>query len=133
MGEMKENWKLTNLELFKEENGEFCEYFLKAEYEVDTEYVKKKITIPRMKLNVKNEPFIDRLHASMNLIPQCYIDLGFGVLECIPNKRGTCYTETVLETRPRKMTLEEVEKKLGYPIEIVSEKSKKGRKWEDMV
>ena len=133
INERNESWKLTNIELFKERNDDFDEYLLKAEYEVDTGYVKKKITIPRMKLNVKNEPFIDRLHASMNLIPQCYVDLGFGVLECIPNERGICYTETVLEMRPRKMTLEEVEKKFGYPIEIVSEKSKRGRKWEDMV
>lgn len=133
MGEIKENWKLTNLELFKEENGEFCEYFLKAEYEVDTEYVKKKITIPRMKINVRSNPLFDHRYGLRDIAPICYVDLGFGQLNCIPDSHGTCFTETILETRPRKMTLEEIEKKLGCPIELVSEKSKRGRKWEDMV
>ena len=112
MGKIKENWKLTNLELFKERKDDFDEYFLKAEYEVDTGYVKKKIDIARMKLNIRNEPFIEIPYTTMGLNPRCYVDLGFGKLKCIPNERGICCIETVLETRPRKMTLEEVEKKL---------------------
>lgn len=48
-------------------------------------------------------------------------NFGFGDLELKPDKYGDYFTETVIEERPYKMTKADIEKKLGYKIEIVEE------------
>ena len=53
----------------------------------------------------------------------CTIDMGFG--PCMVTKGGRAnvyFTETVIEEKTHEMTLDEIEKKLGYKVKIVNKK-----------
>ena len=53
----------------------------------------------------------------------CSLDFGLGELYAQPfDNEGHYFTLTCLETKVHKMTLTEIEEKLGYKIEIVKEK-----------
>ena len=119
---------LVNLELYKEENefgGE--NYYLKAEYLVEEEYKTSKLTIPKIWLPI-NKNYLSISHGyyhNQYVIPEVTIDLGFGSLtiDKVKDKDGEyCYKYEVIEERAEKMTLEEIEKKLGHKIELVSKK-----------
>lgn len=51
------------------------------------------------------------------------IDLGVGELEVCKDKNGVYYTKTVKEYKTKEMTIEEIEKKLGYKVKIVNNKN----------
>lgn len=117
---MIESSKLTKLELYKEDD----QYFLKAEYEEITKTQKKRITIPKIVLPLYDRPIIGSASPFDHTIG---VDIGFGALpfgiDLIHDDPNTVYyDEEVIEEYPQKMTLEEIEKKLGYKVEIVSKK-----------
>lgn len=112
---------LQSVELWKDEKTD--EYFLRLEYLCENEaeifqriYPKVKIGIPRhsyLSQDFGCFPGRDRYY-----LPYYYPN-GFSVL---PDKNGKhMYCETVSK-KTHKMTVEEIEKKLGYCVEIVSEK-----------
>lgn len=101
--------KLTNLKLYQDDGM----YYLEAEYEIITKYNRRKMIIPRILLQTFCYPSITH---ECGIIDRFSVDLGFGELLAERIK------EEVIEEYPQKMTLEEIEKKLGYKVELVSGK-----------
>lgn len=121
---MKDNYKLKSLELYSEIVNDMgdVEYFLKAVYEYKDKYKKSELVVPKIHLRVNHyNPIINIPCASIDMMVEGYIDLGFGDLPMIPVNKALC-TERILEEYPQKMTMEELEKKLGHKVEIVSKK-----------
>lgn len=109
--------ELKKLELYceKDDDGIVEQYYLRAEYEIITEYKKSKIVIDKIALPVYC-PTI-RQDISLDTFPYTTVDFGFGELQVLAPMR-----EVIIEEYPQKMTLKEIEKKLGYKVEIVSDK-----------
>ena len=115
---MIEGSKLTKLELYQEDD----KYYLRAEYEVITKTSKKKLTIPKIYLQTNMVyPIIEFAVPSLTT-SNATVDLGFGKMEMIQDNDGTVCITKIIEEYPQKMTLEEIEKKLGYKVELVSKK-----------
>lgn len=121
------NAKLKDLQLHEKKGS----YYLSAVYEYENESGVYELSIPKMKLNIG----IPKIHTAAtfkvgcafdiykldNFITLANADIGFGDL---PLGRVDGYTHkiTIVKEKTRKMTLSEVEKKLGYKIELVSDK-----------
>lgn len=94
-------------------------YYLRAEYEVEDEYKVQKYTFPKLYL-----PIGDRFVINHNVSlygDEVEIDFGEMSLDALKQGGYYCKVETLKEY-PQKMTLEEIEEKLGYKVEIVSGK-----------
>lgn len=107
--------RLTNLELYEMAGS----YYLRAEYEVEDEYKVQKHTLPRLYLPIGD-------HFIINQHPHWHgydIKVDFGELQLdVLEQDGYTYKVETIKEYPKKMTLEEIEKKLGYKVEIVSGK-----------
>lgn len=121
MGKFKlaENGQVTlnNLELYKEKHL----YYLKATFLNDTPEVVEKITVNNIKLPVVF-PAVTIVDRMGRLEPEVLLDFGFGDLELEnswPN--GADVKVETIKNKTQKLTLAEIEKKLGYKIELVSE------------
>ena len=79
------------------------------------------ISISDIPINIINYPDIKR-KISCHGYDDTYIDLGFGSLEFHPK---TKYETRRIYTAVKEMTLEEIEKKLGHKVKIVSDKEDK--------
>lgn len=104
--------ELTKLELYQEDG----KYFLNAEYEEEDNHRLQRYTIPKILLPIDPYPTIrydDRTNS---------VDLGFGELPVLECDKGYLFELETVKEYPQKMTLEEIEKKLGYKVEIVSGK-----------
>lgn len=115
------NVKLTELALHKDSER----YYLSAKYMVEDKHSIRELDLPKIKLNVVPGHVAIK---QMNDGPYGCVeaDLGFGYLPLAPSGRNNAYfTETVLEEKVHEMTLDEIEKKLGYKVKIVSEKRSK--------
>ena len=113
--------KLTKLELYSEND----EYYLRAEYEVIYTHRKTKLTIPKIKLPLFNNPLIPTGVINLDSMytkPTREVNIGFGELEMCNDQKDYFMYEEVLEEYAQKMTVDEIEKKLGYKVEIVSKK-----------
>ena len=122
---MKIKETLKSLELYSEESKAGKSYFLKAIYEFENQYVKKEIVIPIIALPLcPGEHVICKssCHPSLKVDIPNTIDIGFGDLPMMADDHNRYCYEVTVEEYPQKMTLSEIEKKLGYKIEIVSEK-----------
>lgn len=127
--------KLTNIELVEDDG----QYYLSVEYLIEDANRIEKITIPRVEIpfNSKvmpelteeyNEPdcgigtFGERL-----FIPRVnrYIRTGYGNTMRIAKVDGVSYTIETIKEKEHEMTIEEIEKKLGYKVKIVSGDKKK--------
>lgn len=110
--------RLTLAELYKEKDKYGAEHlYMKAVYEKENKYGKYEITFPKINMNFPLNwmPVIDNRYDS-----GIYITSGENQYRLEPVEGDICYTEKVLEEYPQKMTLEEIERKLGYKIEVVS-------------
>lgn len=121
---------LTNLELYKDKNECGYEgYYLKAEYLIEEEYRTVKLTIPKIYLPINEENLVININHGCcydsYIQPETTVDLGFGELHLdkVKDQDVTYYYKyEVIDERAEKMTLEEIEKKLGHKIELVSKK-----------
>lgn len=100
--------KLKRLELKKDGSG----YYLSAIYEFENEAGVHRAIFP---IELLNSPVISREDW------RCpgKIDLGFGEL---PLEGDPGYTIKTIREKVHDVTIEEIEKKLGYKIRIVKEK-----------
>lgn len=99
-----------------------------VQYLVETEYEKLLVDIPEAVLPLRANRLIPELNirAVSDCISYkikldddvCYMRKANGELSDVKY----AYAEKILERYPRKMSIEEIENKLGYPIEIVSKK-----------
>lgn len=104
-----------------EESGQF---YVSLVYIIEDDTQIRKVVIPRAKLPINRGvcPDIDKEHSSiLDLNPTYFINAGYG--SCImplDKHDGYYYTVELLKEKPRKMTVPEIEKALGYKVEIVS-------------
>ena len=109
------NVKLKNLKLYKDKGV----YYLEAIYIHEDDAGIYETVVPKISLPVYGgmPMFVSEIgHRSIHKI-----DLGFGELTVCEKDGIACTTKTI-EEKTQKMTISEIEKKLGYKIEIVSEK-----------
>ena len=104
---------LIDLELGKDGMG----YYLSPKYRVETTRDVKEIYIPKARLRIN-------LHqVRIEIDPTCndYVaNLGIGKMRLYADKDGHVYYETIIEEKTVEMTMEDIEKKLGHKIKIVS-------------
>lgn len=135
------NVKLTNLEAYK---GKSDEWYLKIIYQYENEDELHQRVFPRVippfpqgdipVVSFADDPFNDINNENylvcndrMVLWPGSYsVKLADGEID-LPQL--SCMVDVNLSNHePKEMTLDEIEKKLGYRIKIVSENSKKNKK-----
>lgn len=118
--------ELKNVELYTEENSQgIIEYFLNVTYLKHDDRNVMEVNYPKVKLPLCTQPRVNQDY-SMYGIQSSTIDLGFGQLPLLEGGvLNAMMTKKVIETFPRKMTLAEIEEKLGYKVELVSEKEEK--------
>lgn len=126
-----ENYKKVNfksIEVFEEVHNGIKSYLAKIIIEAENEHRKVEITIPRIDLlvNTSRIPTIDReigLRSYNIFNSEGYtIDIFGTKLPLRRDERGNVYYEKIIKEYPQKMTLAEVEQKLGHKIELVSDK-----------
>lgn len=121
-----ENAKLKDLSLHFDEFEGAKIYYLKAVYEYEDERGIYELTVPHMELPVDDNCILTTEHASISTrCMNVWANIGFGNLR-VKNDDDVPYFIKELKKKTHKMTVEEIEKKLGYKIEIVSEKEKGG-------
>lgn len=102
--------------------GKQTEYVLELNVVFENEYGKFKLSVPEMRLNIDTDkvPVINEPWGGIDEAPT--ISLGGTAFAMKKNNDINSYwTSETLEVYRKKMTLEEVERKLGYAIEIVDE------------
>lgn len=113
---------LTDLKFCQDERG----YYMAAKFKVEDKHTIKELDVPKIRLRIKP----DRVYLRAETCPYTYrtdvwIDLGFG---CLPleyvdhDGLNVMYTEKVLQEKYTEMTMDEIEKKLGYKVKIVNKK-----------
>lgn len=122
--------ELSGLYLYSEtDNNGNKRYYLRARYDVEDEFRKTEIIYPKIYLpvSVHKPPVIhmDGLLPSpifgYDIVPRI-IDIGFGYLKLETDNLHDGYMyEFVKEEKAQKMTLSEIEKKLGHKIILVNE------------
>ena len=115
--------KLKDLKL---EGGKGGGYFLNATYEYENKYGVYELNIPHIQLPIYA---INRL-PDWGMVLSNYphesglrIDMGYGEVEVLKDhKTGMTHTIKEIKKKTQKMTLSEIEAKLGHKIELISEK-----------
>ena len=104
--------EIENMELEKVKNEYGNDYFLNVSIITDNKYRKLRYTA---KLRLPLKPA--EISISVSRWVATTLNLGFGELVCV----GEPKIDVILEKK-QDMTLEEIEKKLGYKVRIVNEK-----------
>lgn len=113
-----EKQKLIDFEIVYDENTK--KYQLSADYEEDTEDDIITHCI-RGSVDVLNTPVFDMIKTlgfdvTVENDPKLYADFGFGQI-CVNHYK---YKDHVTH-KTKKMTVKEIEKALGHPVEIIAE------------
>lgn len=115
---MNEKTVLKNAELYKEDGF----YWLKLIYEVEDDKEVAEIFIPKVSLPLRlNECALN--HATMfhGIVDPPTISLHEGIeLTVHKDKDGIVYGKRVLKEKVHELTMDEVEKKLGFKVKIVN-------------
>lgn len=115
MTTMNGKYELINIELYKEGD----QYYFKLQYKVTNDSGQWVLTMPRVKAPIySGKPIIDILNIYGNSVDAVQIDFGLGYLTADTDKEGYYYKyKPTLE----KLTISEIEKRLGHKIEIIAE------------
>ena len=123
--------KLTNIELVEDDG----QYYLSVEYLIEDENRIEKVTIPRVEVPFNSKTFpefketydeecweISTFGQRIACPPRTYwtIKTGYGNTAKISRLNGISYTVEIIKEKEHEMTIEEIEKKLGYKVKIVS-------------
>lgn len=125
-----------DVEMYEEEYDYFGElekcWFLRVEVIHENRNGKYKTILPKVKLTIdpSSIPFINRPWGGFD--DECTTNLGFGELPLRKDpKLNTSVIMEVIEEKKRAMTLEDIEKELGYPVELVTASERKTAKPDD--
>jgi hypothetical protein len=111
---------IKDLQLYQENN----KYYLSALLDHENERGYYEVSIPRIRLPMASNCYINRETDTYFGVHHhtATINLGFGDLYVEPfDDEKNYYTEKCLEEKVHKMTLAEIEKELGYKIELKEE------------
>jgi hypothetical protein len=103
---------LTDLKVGRDDRG----LYVSAEYLYKSGYSTKKLTIPKIR--------VDKLSGCptlTNTADGVFIQVDYARLPLERDDDEMFYSVTTIEGEPRRMTLSEIEKELGYKVELVSE------------
>lgn len=97
-------------------------YTLDLTYTLDSPTMTQELHIPRLVIPLETNIIkINRYDDLSKIINQEYCaDLGFGEMKLLPDKDGAAFTVKTVKEKYTEMTLDEIEKKLGYKVKIVS-------------
>lgn len=115
-------YNLVDLQLHKEEIDKGAEwYYLSAVYQYENERGVYEVNVPRIELPISGDLI---MRHDIGIFGPCRhtIDIGFGDLDIFPDKHGNNFYEKCIKEKIHDMTLDEIEKKLGYKVRVVSEK-----------
>lgn len=97
--------------------------YLSATYEVENDRHVRSVTVPKVRLPINQhkvridvDPFYETVHAELGYGETVAFRGHIDGVDC-----DAYYFERDIVNKPRKMTVAEIEEKLGYKIEIVSE------------
>ena len=109
---------VKDLQLYKENNT----YYLSAILHYENEKGIYETSIPRIELPISSNVQVDiesYCDIWKKVIKFGSVDFGFGKLSIKPfNDEGNFFTTTCIEEKVHKMTLAEIEEKLGYKIKL---------------
>lgn len=113
---------LKDLQLYKENN----KYYLSAIFDYENKKGFYELSVPKIEFPVSQHCEVnltsgyDELHVPYRIVD---VDLGFGKILYAKsfNDEKDFFTLTCLEEKVHKMTLGEIEKELGYKIELQKE------------
>jgi hypothetical protein len=91
-------------------------------YRVETPETITQLCLPSVLLPLVNDFTIYGECFCPDYAPVYYTDVGFGKTLLNANSEGDIYTAKIIETKTKEMTLEEIEKKLGHKIKLVTKK-----------
>lgn len=117
------NVKMVNHATFLKDG----ELYLKLVYEVEDEYYRRRITMPKISLGFFKNKF-PSLNAEIiradRMFPERYISNHIGDFPlCNYGYDEACLYEEILEEKYEELTMDEIEKRLGHKIKIVKEKN----------
>jgi hypothetical protein len=111
--------ELKSLELKKDFNG----YYLAAKFQVEDAHSVRELDIPHIQLCIDcSSVYIDVRDSDWDG-ERASVNLGFGKLPLNYGMSCGCralFTEKILEEKYTEMTMDEIEKKLGYKVKIVN-------------
>lgn len=113
--------KLTNVILRKEYNSD--EYTLDLTYTLDSPTMVQELHIPKVVIPLNTNLIkINRYDdfQCCHITQDYFVDLGFGEMRLSPDVNGAAFTIKTVKEKTKEMTLEEIEKKLGHKVKIVS-------------
>ena len=123
----KDNAELSSILPFKEDG---C-WYLKLVYTYEDKKGKHMVVIPKASVPFVQEcvPYINRQYTlELPYINCCDTMTLHEAVSDTASKRGTktpaCYFDIITEYASREMTLDEIEKELGYKVKIVNKESK---------
>ena len=123
----KANAELSSILPFKEDG---C-WYLKLVYTYEDKKGKHMVVIPKASVPFVQEcvPYINRPYTlELPYINCCDTMTLHEAVSDTASKRGTktpaCYFDIITEYASREMTLDEIEKELGYKVKIVNKESK---------
>lgn len=107
---------LTKLDLFKDDDT----YFFSATYRLEDDFGIKEINFPKILAPISSS----RISITDVGHDFAMVDLGGDVRTYAyrGGEHNAIFTETVIEEKIHEMTMDELEKKLGYKVKIVNKK-----------
>lgn len=112
--------KVKDLQLYKENN----KYYLSALLDEEDKRGYYEVSIPKIILPISFDCFVNNETDTYFGVPHrtVTIDLGFGGLYVEPfDDDNNYYTMKVLNEKVHEMTLDEIEKELGYKVKLKEE------------
>ncbi len=119
LGTLDYKVNLTDLTLNRDTFG----YYLSAKYRIEDEHSIRELDIPKIRLRTTPKRVVIKTYDGVTWTrPEADIGFGFCELSHTGTKEAIYFTETVVEEKTHEMTLDEIEKKLGYKVKIVNSK-----------
>ena len=113
------NTTLKDLKLHKDD----CGYYLDATWTEENDRAIVEMRVPKIRLRLRNAPSIEHeIYFDKDLYMPTTIEFGLGPLVIEKDEDDVCYTVNVIKEKIHEMTMDELEKKLGYKIKIVNKK-----------
>lgn len=115
-------YNLVDLQLHEEEITKGATaYYLSAVCKYEDESGVYEMTIPKIRLPL-HDPIIKQEYSNRYYGDRITVNIGFGDMDVIHDKKGNPFYVKCVKEKIHDMTLDEIEKKLGFKVRVVSEK-----------
>ena len=125
---MNKKYTIKNIDTFQEDNA----WYMSIVAEVETDNNVSELRIPKAKLADVNQPLGFRTGLVCGVEKWVHLllddcegnEIAYPCVETLQldSMKRTYYTVKVIKEKTHELTLEEIEKKLGYKVKIVSKK-----------